>query len=121
MDLPGSISSKGTYLVQSLPKGKDWGELSCPGLLIKLSLHVSHPGNHLQLGDDMRAYCTLARMLNVGRETKEGGMVCLGQGTDDRFVVLGVMFCVCICVHCVCVWCIQLCAYVSSLKPPKHT
>ena len=60
-----------TYLVQSLPEGEDWGELSGPGLPIKLSLHVSHPGDHLQLGDDMRAYCTLARSLNVGRETKE--------------------------------------------------
>ena len=84
-----------TYLVQSPPEGEDWGELSGPGLPIKLSLHVSHPGDHLQLGDDMRAYCTLARSLNAGRETKEGGMVHLWEGTDDRFVVLGMMFCVC--------------------------
>ena len=69
----------------------------------------------------MRAYCTLARSLNVGRETKEGGMVCLREGTDDRFVVLGVMLCVCTCVSSVCVLCIQLCAsFLHSIKPPTH-
>ena len=111
-----------TYLVQSLPEGEDWREFSSPGLPIKLPFHVSHPGDHLQLGDDMRAYCTLARALNVGRETKEGGMVCLWEGTDDGFVVLGVMFCVCMCISCVCVFCIYNCVhtFLHSSLPNMH-
>ena len=92
-----------TYLVQSLPEGEDWGEFSGPGLSIKLPLHVSNPGDYLQLGDDSRAYCTLARALDVSRETKQGGLVCLWKGTDDRFVVLYVMFCACTCKLCACV------------------
>lgn len=108
-----------TYLVQSLPEGEDWGEFSGPGLSIKLPLHVSNPGDYLQLGDDSRAYCTLARALDVSRETKEGGLVCLWKGTDDRFVVLYVMFCACTCVSCVRVLCTQL--FTQAPKTYIHT